>query len=182
MMIKKFLFLFAVAVLVGASLSSCTNNITYAQQLDDEQTLIADFIDRQQIQVVTIMPDEFPWPENVYYKSSTGLYFRLTNQGDTSSTYFLEANDLVVPRFIQYTLDEPADTVSNWSTIDFPYTTDFNYLDYNQVCSGWHEAASYMLYDNSEAKFIVYSKLGFSDNKNNVTPMGYDMKIRIRKD
>ncbi len=182
-MLNRNFLLFAIATFVlGLSFSSCTNNITYAQQLDDEQALIADFIDRHNIQVVTSMPTDFPWPENVYYKSGTGLYFRLTSQGDTSSTYFLETGDMVVPRFIQYTLDEKPDTVFNWNTIDFPYTTDFNFQDYTQVCSGWHEAASYMKYDNSEAKFIVYSKLGFSENKNSVTPLGYDMKIRIRKE
>lgn len=182
MSFKNFLKLIIFASIVSVVFNSCNDSITYAQQLDDEQDLIADFIDRQNIQVVTTMPTEFPWPDNVYYSSGSGLYFRLTSQGDVDSTYYLKEGDMVVPRFIQYTLDVKSDTVFNWNTIDFPYTTDFNYLDYTQVCTAWHEAAGYMQYDNSEASFIVYSKLGFSDNKNSVTPMGYDMKIRIRKE
>lgn len=181
-MLKKISFIFGLTLALVAGLSSCNNTTTYAQQLDDEQALIQDFIDRHNIQIVSVMPTEYPWPDNVYFKSGSGLYFRLTNQGDTSSTYYLEENDKVVPRFIQYTLTAKPDTLSNMSTIDFPYTTDFNYLDYTQVCTGWHEAVSYMKYNNSEAKMIVFSKLGFSDNKNNVVPMGYDMTIRIRKD
>lgn len=167
--------------ITGFGFTSCQENITYAEQLKTEQTVIADYLSRMGIEVVTTLPTEYPWPEGTYYKSKTGLYFHLVNQGDTSSSYFLETGDKVVPRFIQYTLTEKPDTLFNWTTIDFPYTTDFNYLDYTQVCYGWHEAASYMKYNNSEAKVIVYSKLGFSQYQNSVTPVGYDLKIRIQK-
>jgi len=87
-----------------------------------------------------------------------------------------------VPRYIQYTLNEVSDTISNWSTIDSNgYTENFTYGDYTQMCMAFHEAAGYMKHNNSEAKIIVYSKIGFKENWNPATPMGYDLKIKIKR-
>jgi len=180
-MIKHFrvvLFLFLTLLIVSA----CKDDgMTYAEELKAEKELIADFLSRQNIQVVTTMPS-FPWPDNVYYKSKSGLYFRLTNQGDIASQDSVEAGDLVVPRFIQYTLiaDKP-DTISNMNTVDSPYPLSFVYLNTAQACMGWHEAVGYMKKNNSEAKIIVYSKLGFSQYADPATPIGYDIKIKIQK-
>jgi hypothetical protein len=35
--------------------------------------------------------------------------------------------------------------------------------------------------NDTQAKIIVPSKLGFSTNLTSVTPMGYDLKIKIEK-
>lgn len=164
-----------------AFMASCDDNQTYAEQLDAEKALIQDFIDRQGIIVVSTMPTKFPWDNNVYYKTKSGLYFRLENQGDINSADSLESNDLVVARYLQYTLDVKADTLENNNTIQFPFPSEFNYLDYSQACAGWHEAVGLMKRNNAEAKVIIYSKLGFSNYLNSVTPIGYNMKIRIMK-
>ncbi len=184
LLFKIFLFAFTLAF----TFSSCTDEITYADQLKAEKKLIADFIARNNITVVETMPTTFPWPEKVYYKSSTGLYFRLTDQGDRYiedgklNPDSLEVNDEIVMRYIKYTLTAKADTASYLNTTDNPIPTSFNYYDFtqDQSCKGWHEAVSYMKYNNAEAKIIVYSKLGFSD-ESTVTPYGYDFSIKIRK-
>jgi hypothetical protein len=156
--------------------------MTYAEELKAEQKLIADFISRQKIKLVTTMPTTFPWPDNVYYKSKTGLYYRLTNQGDITSQDSVESGDKVVPRYIQYTLEASnPDTISNMNTIDSPYTSSFSYLNTDEACLGWHEAVGYMKKNNAEAKIIVYSKLGFSGYADPATPIGYDIKIKIQK-
>lgn len=165
---------------------SCSNSsdVTYAEQLQAEKTLIADFISRNNIEVVTSLPKTYPWPENLYYKSSTGLYFHLVNRGDSifgTDTISVQSGDLVVTRYMQYTLDAVADTISSWNTVDYPYPTTFTYLNTAQVCLGWHEAVSYMKYMNSEAKIIVPSKLSFSTFSDNVTPLGFDLKIKIQQ-
>lgn len=175
------IILFCVIAVFTATLTSCDNNQTYAEQLDAEQALIKDFIDRQGITVVTTMPTKFPWDENVYYKTKSGLYFRLVNQGDINSKDSVEKNNLVVARYLQYTLDVKADTLENTNSIQFPFPSEFKYLDYSVACTGWHEAVGLMKRNNAEAKIIVYSKLGFSNYLNSVTPIGYDMKIRIMK-
>lgn len=103
-------------------------------------------------------PTGFPWPDNTYFKSKTGLYFRLTDRGDYLISDSIVAGEEVVVKFIQYTLTEKSDTVSSVSTVNFPYPTEFTYLDLTKVCQGWHEAVGYMLYNNSKAKIIIPSK------------------------
>lgn len=163
---------------------SCKNDVTYADQLKAEKALINDYIKRQNIKVVTDMPTTFPWPDNVYYKSSTGLYFRLTNQGDSifdGDTIRAQSGNVIVTRYIQYTLTTKPDTISSWTTVDYAFPTTFKYLNTSEACTGWQEAVSYMKYMNAEAKIIVPSKLGFSTYTDAVTPVGYKMKIQIQQ-
>ncbi len=168
----------------SAVLMSCKNNNdpTYSQQLKAEKELIADYIKRNNIKVVSEKPKTFPWGENVYLLTKSGLYIHLVSEGDkTNQADTLLRNDLVIPRFYQYTLNAKADTISNWNTVDYPFPTTFNYLDNSQVCVGWHEAVSYMKRNNSQAKFILFSKIGFPATGNDVIPYGYDMIIKIQK-
>jgi hypothetical protein len=170
---------------------SCSNDVTYADQLKAEKELIKDYIKRNNIKVVSEMPTTFPWPDNVYYKSTTGLYFRLTNQGDSifdGDTIRAQDGDVIVTRYIQYTLDTESDTISSWTTLEYAFPTTFDYLsdpdDWadSDACAGWMEVVSYMKYMNAEAKVIVPSKIGFSTYTDDVIPMGYDMKIKIQRD
>ncbi len=174
------IFLFSV-LLAGFVLSSCKDdNVTYAEELATEQKIISDFIKRNGISVVTTMPSQ-PWPAKVFYKSPSGLYFRLTNAGDTQSNDTVESGDLIVPRYIQYTLTAKPDTLFNLSTTDFEYPSKFNYLDFTQACVGWHEAVGYMKRHNSEASILVFSRIGFTQFNRPATPIGYDLKIKIQK-
>jgi hypothetical protein len=174
---KKLIFLFLGFLSIIFSFSSCSNTKTYAELLKDEKAIIASYIKRNNIQVVTTFPADGDW-DNKYVKTSSGLYFHLVNPGDTAANAdTLASNDVVVIRYRQYTLTEDPDTLYYWNTIDYPYPISFNYLDYTQACTAWHEAVSYMKRNNSEAKLIVPSKIGLSEYMNSVTPLGYDFKI-----
>lgn len=178
-LLKNIFFASVVALLFVACKD---DNVTYAEELKAEQELIADFISRQQIQVVDVMPTTFPWPDKVFYKSKTGLYFRLTKQGDiVNKNDSLITGDIVVPRFDEYTLNVKADTISTRSSVDYPYPPEFKYLDLNQACAAWHEAVGYMKYNNAEAQLIVPSKIGLSKFSRPATPAAYDMDIKISK-
>ncbi len=169
-----------IILFLSAILVSCSDGQTYAQQLKTEQELIADYIKRNNIKVVTEKPTT--WEKNVYLLTKSGLYIHLVDEGDkTNESDTLVKNDLVIPRFYQYTLNTKSDTIANWNTIDYPFPTTFNYMDYSTVCVGWHEAVSYMKRNNSRAKFILFSKIGFPATGNEVTPYGYDMNIKIQK-
>ena len=179
---KQFSGFILIILLFSAVLVSCRDGKTYAQQLKAEKELIADYIKRNNIKVVTTKPTTFPWGENVYLLTNSGLYIHLVSEGDkTNLGDTLVRNDLVIPRFYQYTLNVKSDTISNWNTIDYPFPTTFNYIDNSQVCVGWHEAVSYMKRNNSQAKFILFSKIGFPATGDEVTPYGYDMIIKIQK-
>lgn len=178
---KRISYLIILAFCSSAILTSCSDT-TYAKELKLEQLLITDYIKRNDINVIkNINPDSVKvWGPNDYVLTSSGLYFHLSNPG--SGTDSLELSNTVVPRYIQYSLTEVSDTISNWSTIDNDgYTYDFRYGDYTQMCTAFHEAAAYMKHNYSEAKIIVHSKIGFKANWDPATPMGYDLKIKIKK-
>lgn len=171
-----------VILAVGVFFTSCNNDVTYGDQLKNEKALIADFISRNNITVVNTEPTSVPYPENVFYKTSSGLYINISDAGDTSSDS-LEVNDEVILRYIKYTLNAKADTSSYLNTLESREPVNFNYYDFTQTqsCKGWHEAVSYMKYTNARAKVIVYSKLGFKSDQESVIPYGYDIYLKIIK-
>jgi len=150
--------------------------------LKTEQSLIKNYIKRENIKVLSKMPTT--WGPNDYVLTESGLYFHLDSVGEKITGDTLEAGNTVIPRYIQYTLGEPADTIRKWTTIDFPYPTTFVYgdnSDLNISCTAFQEAVSYMKRSESYAKIIVHSKIGFKENWTPATPIAYELKIRIRK-
>lgn len=154
------------------------DNVTYAEELKAERELIEDFISRQQIQVVKVMPTEFPWPDKVYFKSETGLYFRLTNRGDFEGEK-IQSREQIATKYEQYGLGVNPDTISTQSTVQLPHPVEFTFGDYSQACAAWHEAVGYMKYNNAEAQLIVPSKISFQNFSRPATPVGYDLTIRV---
>ena len=181
---KRISHLFFLVFLMSLLASSCSSTKTYAELLDDEKAAIKAYINRNNIEVVSTFPTDTPWVKNgksIYVLTSSGLYFHMVNQGDTTNKDTLVLKNTVVPRFMQYTLSAVADTISNWSTIDYPYPSDFTYGDLTQSCKAFHEAASYLKRNDTEAKLIVPSSIGFSTELNSVTPMAYDLRIKFQK-
>lgn len=176
----KKISIFISVLLTVVALSSCNNN-TYSDDLKAEQELIENFIKRQGITVVTEEPAE--WKDNIYWKipDYDNYYFQLVAPGDTASAE-LEAKDRVLLRYIQYTLEAYADTMRFWNTEDLPEPIELQYMvSTNESCSGWQIALQHMKHSGAECKIICPSKLGFTDQNNNVIPYGYDMKIQIKR-
>lgn len=178
---KRISYLLLLTILLSIIISSCNTKATYAEQLNEEKILIADYIKRDSIIVLKEFPKDSVFGKKEYVLTQSGLYFRLVNRGNLADTIFLQVKDVVVPRYKEYTLGLVSDTISNWSTIDYAQPRVFVYGDYSQSCAAFQEAASYMRRNNTEAKLIVPSKLGFNENLTSVTPMGYDLKIKIKK-
>jgi len=181
---KRISYLLFLGFLISIIASSCSNTKTYSQQLDDEQALITTYIKRNNIIVVSTFPTSMPWVKNgndIYVKTSSGLYFHMIDPGNTTNMDTLMSKNTVVTRFKQYTLNAVSDTISNWNTIDYPYPETFTYGDMTQSCKGFQEAVSYMKRNDSEAKLIIPSGNGFTIYMNSVTPLGYDLKIKILK-
>lgn len=163
-------------------LCSCNDSSNaYSNQLKEEEKLIQSFIRRQSITVVDTQPEV--WNEKTYWQvpDYDNFYFCLTNPGDTTKAP-VETNDIILLRYIQYTLDAYADTIRLWNTIDNPYATQIRYwTSDDNACTGWQLAIKYMQYPGAQCKIICPSKLGFTTQSNNVTPYGYDMKIQIKR-
>lgn len=178
---KKTIFLF---LLLGVIVFTGCNENTYSDDLKKEIKLIENFIARQGIKVVDEEPKTMEeWGENVYWKipEYDNFYFRLEEAGDTTSAA-LEAKDIVLLRYIQYTLDAYADTLRFWNTDDLPNPIQLQYqVSTEASCTGWQIALQYMKHSGAQCKIICPSKLGFTNQNSYVTPYGYDMKIQIKR-
>jgi Domain of unknown function (DUF4827) len=175
-------YLLVLTLLTSLVITSCSNNTTYADELKTEQSLIKNYIKREHINVLSKMPATWAPNNNDYVLTESGLYFHLDSVGDP--TVAVEAGNTVIPRYIQYTLGEPADTIRKRTTFEFPYPTTFVYGDNSNLdisCTAFQEAVSYMKNNNSYAKLIVHSKIGFKENWTPATPIAYELKIQIRK-
>ena len=167
---KISLFLFLGFLLTLAS-NSCTNTKTFAQELDDEQTLINAYVKRPSNNFIVLnsFPTDKKWLKDgrdIYVKTTSGLYFHLVDSGSKTDTATLELRNIVTPRYKQYDLTANPDTVRNWNTIDNPHPPQFIYGDMTQSCKAFQEAVSYMSRNESEAVIIVPFLLGFNSTAN----------------
>ena len=166
-------------LMIGAT--SCNQN-SYSAKRKAEDKLIADFIERQHINVIYEEPEDTPWGEKDYLKvpGYDGLYFHLDAPGDPS--YTVKERDKIYVRYIRYTLDAIADTASYMNTSEQAYPTMFTYSSYEtSVPNGWLIAVKYMKHSGASCKIICPSKQGLDTEKNSVTPYGYDMKIQFQR-
>ena len=166
-------------LLIGAT--SCNQN-SYSAKRNAEDKLIADFIKRQNINVIYEEPEATPWGAKDYLKvpGYDDLYFHLDETGDES--YEVKQNDKILVRYIRYTLDAVADTARFMNTTEQAYATEFAYLiDYTSAPVGWHVAVAYMKHSGASCKIICPSKQGLDEEKSSVTPYGYDMQIKIKR-
>jgi len=178
---KQIFYLIILVFFTSIAFSSC-NDTSYANELKQEKILIAEYIKRNNINVLYSFPADKKWGEKDYVLTSSGLYFHLVDSGDIAIGDTLKANDIIVPRYKEYNLYTIADTLtSNWSTIDFPFPDSFKSGNMTLSCTAFHEAAKYMIRNNSKAKLIVKSKIGFSKYWSPATPLAYILKIQIRK-
>ena len=173
---------FTYLILTVVLLTACQQNNIYSDLLKEERKSIETFIQRQGIKVVDSLEMPKVWEENMYWKvpEADNFYFHLVSAGDTTRPE-VEINNNILLRFRRYTLDEYADTLYFWTTLDNPDPIKFKYhpevATSNQTCKGWQLAVKYMRYPKAECKIICPSKLGFSEENSSVTPYGYDLKI-----
>ncbi|MBR1716498.1 MAG: DUF4827 family protein [Paludibacteraceae bacterium] len=188
---KKIVFLLTAAA-ACMLIASCSQN-SYSSQRKAEDRLIAQFIQRNNINVLTEEPaDDYEWGENDYLlvPGVENLYFHLRERGDSTDTDGqdtitispISTNETVVVRYKKFGLEENADTLSYWTILDQSYPMEFKYLN-TASCEamGWHYAVKYMKYTNAECQIICPSKQGFTEDQNSVTPYCYIMKIRIKR-
>ena len=184
--------IFCLAIMAGLMFTACSGN-SYNSQRNAEDKLIANYLSRNNIHVLTEEPDDdYKWAENDYLlvPGYDDLYFHLRARGDslliegedTTIIEPIELNETVVMRYKKFALTENPDTLSYWTTLDQAYPMEFQYGN-TTVCEavGWHMAVKYMKYTNAECQLICPSKCGFSADNNSVTPYCYIMKMKIKR-
>ena len=191
---KRSILLSLIGLVIIAS--GCSSN-TYSRLRDQEDRLIANYISRNNLQILKEEPSiDHVWGEKEYYKVTgvDNFYFHLISRGDSvrydtiSSTRIdtvdleIIANDLIVARYKKFGLTENADTLSYWSTLDQSYPYEFHYTNLSECeATAWHLAIRLMKYPESVCEIIVPSKLGFNAEQSSVTPYVYILKIKVKQ-
>ena len=173
---------------IGLLIAGCSAN-TYSSLRGHEDALIADFIRRNELNIIYELPEDDVWGEKDYYKVPNSsrygnyddLYFHLIRRGD--SEHEIALNEEVVTRYKKFQLEEGADTISYWTTNDDPAPYEFIYGPISgtgKICEsiGWQEAIRLMKYPDSQCEIIVPSKQGFNSDEMTVTPYVYIIWIK----
>ncbi len=170
-------FLFPLMLVLVTLVTSCNSDPdSYENLLADEKESISKFIDRNNINVISSLPEDNVWGENDYYRESNGMYIHIVDTGDVDTVVSYQT---ILARYNKISLDATPDTlVRFWDPIDAPYPYEFKYnVDDGITCDAFHLAIKYMKHNNSVAKIIVPSKLGTDDDVDAVTAYYYDFKI-----
>lgn len=155
----------------------CESSTSYSKLLEKEEKLIDDYIARQGIEVLDEFPADSVFGPNQYYHFPDGIYIQLISKGEGEE---MNSGRKIVVRFIQSTLDVYPTVESYWTTMDKPYPVEATFGSTTNSCDGWQQAFEVMERNESHAKFIVPSKLGFDDAAQAVTPLFYEMKIKLK--
>lgn len=184
---KIFHYCFATLILLSLVVSSCSDTVTYASQVAAENSLVSDYLSRNKINAISTLPtDTAYWSKNKndYFHSASGLYFHLIKGGSGATGDTIRIRDLVISRYEAYSLTAiPDTTVSNLSTTAFPNPPSFIFGSgvYTGLCVAFNEAASYMKRNDSEARIIVPSKIGFAADAQAIKPMSYLIRIKFQR-
>ena len=171
--------------------------------LEDEDNAIADFINKEGIKVIS--QTEFfdndsvtNVAENEFVQLASGVYMQIVDKGSDNPADTVKDNDLILVRFMEYSLIDQDTTLSN---LDIPYMVDefkytvssssiagiftqglmYSWYDYTAVPAGWLVPLPYVR-DRAHVRLIVPSKMGHQGAMQYVYPYYYDItKYQIYK-
>lgn len=200
---KKLLLLFFILLAVGFSFQACDDTKTYAEMLEEEDDAIADFINKEGIKVIS--QTEFfdndsvtDVEKNEFVQLSSGVYMQIVDKGSDNPADTVKNNDLVLVRFMEYSLLDKDTTLSNltlpYLVDEFKYTASSSSIagifiqglmymayGYTAVPAGWLVPLPYVR-DKAHVRLIVPSKMGHQSAMQYVYPYYYDItKFQIYK-
>ena len=200
---KKLLLLFFILLAVGFSFQACVDTKTYAEMLEEEDDAIADFINKEGIKVIS--QTEFfdndsvtDVEKNEFVQLSSGVYMQIVDKGSDNPADTVKNNDLVLVRFMEYSLLDKDTTLSNltlpYLVDEFKYTASSSSIagifiqglmymayGYTAVPAGWLVPLPYVR-DKAHVRLIVPSKMGHQSAMQYVYPYYYDItKYQIYK-
>ena len=188
---------------VGFSFQACDDTKTYAEMLEEEDDAIADFINKEGIKVIS--QTEFfdndsvtDVEKNEFVQLSSGVYMQIVDKGSDNPADTVKNNDLVLVRFMEYSLLDKDTTLSNltlpYLVDEFKYTASSSSIAgifiqglmymayrYTAVPAGWLVPLPYVR-DKAHVRLIVPSKMGHQSAMQYVYPYYYDItKYQIYK-
>ena len=153
-------------------MSSCGDS-DYEELLDNEKGQISSFMKRNGYYVVSKLPEDSIWDEKMFYKTENNLYIHIDTVGNKNDT--LKANDRIVISYIKKTLDVDPEVVVDAKKT--PLETTFSTS--SDMSTGMLRAVSIMRCHDSQAKVIIPSRIGTTEDMNSVTPYLYEMHLKI---
>lgn len=177
---KKFL-VFAISFLTTIMcFTSCEDDSSYANLLSKEKTLISNYVKRNNLQVTETLPADTAWGDNLYYKNSDGLYIHIIKSADRDSGIVnkdtVKINHLVIYRYQKWTIDEDSSLVASSFESSTPNEWAYGVTSDSNYFIALYEALTMMRYNGTAAIVIVPSKLGTSDDVDDVIPYRYVFK------
>ncbi|GBU08725.1 hypothetical protein AwDysgo_20560 [Bacteroidales bacterium] len=170
---KKILFVvFSLAALLFV-FPSCNNSDSPQQKMKKEKKAIEKFISQKGFEILKNYPADGVFKENQYTRTSTGLYVRVIDKGDSTKIrmnqkvnirfreglYFMEANS------VSFTNDSATDNPIE-ITYGMPESYAYTYGD------AWEIPLSF-IGDKAKISMIVPSNLGNSSDKQYYRPVFY---------
>ena len=123
---KKLILFFLILLSASFAFQACDDTKTYAEMLEDEDNAIADFINKEGIKVIS--QTEFfdndsvtDVEKNEFVQLSSGVYMQIVDKGSDNPADTVKNNDLILVRFMEYSLLDKDTTLSNLS---IPYMVD----------------------------------------------------------
>ena len=161
-------------IMMAFGMISCESSTSYSKELEAEEALIDEWLERNNITLLDEFPEDSLFAENEMYHFKDGIYFQMFDRGEGDT---LVSGDVIILRYRCSTLDENAIVEDYWTTQDRPYPNEIIYGSTENSCDGWDDAFDLMKRSGAHARIIVPSKLGFDDSQ--VIPYVYEMKIKI---
>ena len=122
---KLVLFVFAILA-VSTIFQACDDTMTYAEMKEREDDAIADFINKENIKVIS--QSEFyandsvtNLDENEFVQLASGVYMQIVDKGSDNPADTVKNNDVILVRFMEYSLLDEDTTCSN---LAYPYYVD----------------------------------------------------------
>lgn len=172
--------LIALLLMVGAT--ACKDQDTYAEQLAKEKADIKAFMSKRGYTVTTTYPETVPFPEGVFYLTSSGLYIHVIDTGVVASRP-IPQNTVILTRFIEVNMK--GDTVyQNMYGTGEPFELYYGNVQTSVTygdCQAWHESLEYVA-DGGHVYIITPTKLGmpmYASTTTQLTPCFYELRYRF---
>ncbi len=193
---KKLTLFFMSLLFCSIAFQACDNTKTYAEMLDDEKKAISEFIKDHNIKVIS--QSEFykndsttDTLKNEYVQLTSGVYMQIVDKGSKIPSDTVKKNDLVLVRFMEYSIFDKDTTLTNINDPQLPdefkytvtsssiagiFTAGYMYNYYGtSVPAGWLVPLTYVR-DKAHVRLIIPSKMGHSSAMQAVYPYFYDIR------
>lgn len=198
---RKLVICFVGMILACIAFNACSDNVTYAEMLEDEKKAINNFIKDHDIKVIS--QKEFQdagcvtdVSRNEYVQTTSGVYMQIIDKGSQNLGDTIRNNDMVLVRFAEYRLEKDSAETLVMSNFDVGQISQVDIFRYQKtetstsgifssgmmyyvyqsqtVPQGWLVPFNYVR-DGARVKLIVPSKMGHETAMSGVKAYYYDI-------